>query len=159
PVPLTTRVTSGLPAGAESGLMLVMRGAGLFTVSVAAFDMPPPGAGLKTVIDSAPAIAMSVAGIFTASEVAETRSVWRFCPLTLTTYPCEKPDPFTTSTNPGPPARTVSGLIVSMRGTGLRARTSSGKAFDTPPPGAGLTACTFNVAGVAISDPGIVVLN
>lgn len=77
PEPLTISVNAELPAAAASGLMLVMRGAGLLIINVAGLDVPPPGDGLKTVIANVPPVAMSDAGICTASDVSETKSVWR----------------------------------------------------------------------------------
>ena len=48
--PVTSSVKSaGNPAGSADGLIDVSEGLGLFMVKVTAFEVPPPGAGLKTV--------------------------------------------------------------------------------------------------------------
>ena len=62
-VPVAVSRKAGLPAVTELGLMLVSVGVGLLllTVSVCAPDAPPPGAGLKTVMASDAALAMSLA--------------------------------------------------------------------------------------------------
>jgi hypothetical protein len=62
-VPFTVSVRVAAPAVALTGEMLVVVGTGLFTVKVCAFDVPPPGAGLVTVMLNVPAVATSVAGI------------------------------------------------------------------------------------------------
>jgi len=57
-VPLTVRVNAPVPAVAEVGCTEVKVGTGFEpeTVSCAALDVPPPGAGLVTVTLSAPAV-------------------------------------------------------------------------------------------------------
>jgi hypothetical protein len=61
------RVKAGPPAVAEVGLTLASTGVGLLTVKVAAFEAPPPGPGLKTVMLAVPPVAMSLAGIVAVS--------------------------------------------------------------------------------------------
>ena len=61
--PLAVSVKAGPPAVAVLGEMLASDGGELVTVKVSAVDVPPPGAGLKTAMDSVPAAAMSDAGI------------------------------------------------------------------------------------------------
>lgn len=65
--PLTVKVNCGPPAPAVVGKMLFSVGAGLLTVNVCEFDVPPPGAGLKTVTVTVPAVATSLAGIVAVS--------------------------------------------------------------------------------------------
>src|SRR3989442_544250 len=59
--PLTVRLKAGAPACADVGLMAVMFGTG-FTgtvmVKLSALEVPPPGAGLKTVTEATPVLAM-----------------------------------------------------------------------------------------------------
>jgi hypothetical protein len=51
------------PAVVDVGDIEDRTGIGLFTVSVWALEVPPPGVGLTTVIDSVPPLAMSAAVI------------------------------------------------------------------------------------------------
>ena len=63
-VPLTVSVNPELPAVVDEGLRLVIVGAaGGLIVKVWAFEVLPPGAGLKTVTLAVPATAMSEADI------------------------------------------------------------------------------------------------
>jgi hypothetical protein len=57
----------------------------LLTVSVIALEVPPPGAGVLTVMLGVPAVAMSLARIVAVSCVAETNVVLRALPLICTT--------------------------------------------------------------------------
>ncbi len=62
-LPLTVRVNADPPAGVLVGFSNLMEGIGLsgaVMVKVAGFEIPPPGAGLNTVIDAVPWAAMSV---------------------------------------------------------------------------------------------------
>jgi hypothetical protein len=60
-------------------------GIALLTVKVYAADVPPPGVGLTTVIDSDPAADMSLAVIVAVRSVALTNVVVRLLPPTSTT--------------------------------------------------------------------------
>ena len=63
------------PAAADDGLILVMAGSGLsagLMVKVTPFDVPPPGAGLKTVNVAVPAEAMSAALMLAVNCVPDT---------------------------------------------------------------------------------------
>ncbi len=66
-LPLTVSVKAGPPAAAEEGLRLLVVGAGLLIVKVRAPEVPPPGAGLNTVTEAVPAVAMSAAVIAAVS--------------------------------------------------------------------------------------------
>ena len=66
------RTKSDPPAVVEVGLMLVVVGTGLLIVNVWEPDVPPPGAGLKTVTAIVPAEAMSAAEIAAVNWVVET---------------------------------------------------------------------------------------
>ncbi|MDP3771450.1 MAG: hypothetical protein Q8R16_04070, partial [bacterium] len=72
PEPLTVMVPPGELSGAEVGTMLVMAGIGLVTVKMTVLDVPPPGAGVKTVMFLAPTVVKSEAGMATVNRVAET---------------------------------------------------------------------------------------
>jgi hypothetical protein len=117
--PLAVSVKAGPPAVAELGEIVASDGAEAVTVSVSAVDVPPPGAGVETVIDSVPAAAMSDAGIAAVNWVEFTKVVVRLAPLTCTTDVETKLLPVTVSVNPGPPALAVDGEILVNEGEGL----------------------------------------
>jgi hypothetical protein len=75
PVPLTVSVKVAPPTRALAGESDVIVGTGLFTVNVAAVDVPPPGPGLVTVTLNVPALAISGAVIAAVSCVALTNVV------------------------------------------------------------------------------------
>ena len=62
-VPVIVRVKEEPPALALVGLIDVVVGAGLVIVRVCEFEVPPPKAGLTTVIEAVPDEAMSVDNI------------------------------------------------------------------------------------------------
>ena len=59
--PLTVNVKAASPTVLEVGLKVVIAGIGLLTVKLVEPDGPPPGAGLKTVTETLPALATSAA--------------------------------------------------------------------------------------------------
>ena len=74
-LPFTVKVKADPPAVVEVGLILVVAGVGLLAtviVNVWALEVPPPGAGVKTVTVAVPAVARSDARIAAVSWVAET---------------------------------------------------------------------------------------
>src|SRR5262245_43891088 len=83
------RGEGGPPAVAEAGLGLFTAGTGLgaMTVKLTALDVPPPGAGVKTVTEGVPAAAMSLAGIEAVSWVAPPNVVGRSAPFQRTSEP------------------------------------------------------------------------
>src|SRR5262249_20248105 len=99
--PIAVSVKPGPPAVAVLAAMLVSIGGGTVTVKMRGVEVPPPGAGLKTVIESAPAAAMSDAGIAAVNWVEFTKVVVRPAPLTCTTDVETKLLPVTVSVNPG----------------------------------------------------------
>ena len=74
PAPSTVNVKEAPPAVAELGEMDFSAGRGFaaLMVKVCADDVPPPGAGLGTVICAVPAAAISDAGTVAVSWVALT---------------------------------------------------------------------------------------
>ncbi len=62
-MPLTVRVNVESPIFLDVGEMLVVVGTGLLTVKVCAFEVPPPGVGLKTVTPNVPAVVKSDEGM------------------------------------------------------------------------------------------------
>ena len=120
-VPFTVRVKAAPPAVAELGLRPVVVGTGLsgtLIVNVWAFEVPPPGAGLKTVTLAVPATAMSAALIDAVSCVALTYVVVRFVAFHLTTELEMKLVPLTVKVKADPPAVADAGLRVEIVGTG-----------------------------------------
>ena len=74
-VPFTVRVNCAPPAVVEVGEMLVVVGTGFFTVNVCAPDVPPPGAGFTTVMESVPPTAILLDGMVTEIVVLEMKVV------------------------------------------------------------------------------------
>ena len=153
PEPLTVRVKLGPSTSAVAGEMFEMEGTGLLTVNVTAAEVPPPGAGVKTVMDNKAPTARSDAGIAAVNCVAFTKLVDRFDPLTRTTDPATKLPPLTVSVNPELPAIALAGEMLPRDGTGLA--TVSVSADEVPPPGAGFTAVTDKLPALATSDAAI----
>jgi hypothetical protein len=88
-------------------------------VKVAMLDVPPPGAGLKTVTFAVPAVATSLAGMVAVSTVLETNPVVRSLPFQRTTELVTKFVPVMVRVNPPLPATVVDGLIVVIVGDGF----------------------------------------
>jgi len=107
----------------------------LLTVKPMAVDVPPPGAGVNTVMFGAPAVAMSLARIVAVSWLADTYDVLRALPLTWITELPANPLPLAVSVKLAPPAATVVGLMVLRTGTPGAAVTLRFMLFDvqTPP--------------------------
>lgn len=118
-VPFTVKVNWALPAVVEVGLIELMVGAGLLIVNVTELDVPPPGAGLTTVIDAVPAAATFAAGTIAVSLIEETNVVTRAEPFQLTVEVETKLVPFTVKVNCALPAVVELGLIEVTVGTGL----------------------------------------
>jgi hypothetical protein len=80
--PLTVKVKAAAPTALLVGEILLNVGTGLLTVKVAAVTLvPPPGVGLKTVIEGVPAVRRSDAGITAVNWVALTNVVERGLPF------------------------------------------------------------------------------
>lgn len=133
----------------EAGEIVAMVGAGLLTVRVWAPDVPPPGAGLTTVIESVPPTAMSEAGTVTLMDVLEAKVVVNGTPLKYMVDEALKFVPMTVRMKDDPPAVTEAGLIDEVVGTGLL--TVRVWALDVPPPGVGFTTVMEAVPPFAIS--------
>ena len=154
--PVTVRVKADPPAVAELGAVEVRVGTGLFpavTVKVFPAEVPPPGAGLKTVTVGLPAVAISDARIAAESWVEEMTVVVRSTPFHRTLDPETKLVPVTVRVKAGPPATADAGESVEMAGVGLL--TVKVLAPEVPPPGVGLKIVTLGVPPVAISVAGI----
>src|SRR5262245_9742565 len=100
-VPVTASMNCPLPAVTGFGLSAVIAGVGFgggSTCKMAAFDVPPPGAGLKTVMLAAPGLGMSVDLTVAVNWVALTNIVGKLLPLIRTTDTLlTKPLPLTVS--------------------------------------------------------------
>lgn len=156
-LPLTVSVNAGPPAFAVAGLRLVVVGTGLLIVNVRELEVPPPGAGLNTVTEAVPAMAMSAAVIAAVNRVEETKVVVRSAPFHRITDPATKLLPLTVRTKSVPPAVVDVGLKLEFVGTGLlivRVR-----ALEVPPPGAGVDTVTGIVPVTAISAAVIAAVN
>jgi hypothetical protein len=125
------------------------------TASVWAFEVPPPGEGLKTVTAALPALAISVAGIEAVSWLPLAKVVGRLDPFQRTTDDEMKLLPLTVSIKAGPPAVTDEGLMPVMAGTGFEAVIVNAIEFDAPPPGDGLKTVIVALPALAMSLAGI----
>src|SRR5262245_20030565 len=83
------------------------------------FDVPPPGAGLKTVTVAVPVAAMSEAAMRAVNWVDETNEVARSVPFHRTNELDTKPFPLTVNVNPGAPAIPELGMMEVVAGIGL----------------------------------------
>jgi hypothetical protein len=89
-------------------------------VKSAVFDLPSPGAGLTTVTDAVPAVAMFAAGTVAVNCEPLTNWVVSGLPFQFTTEPATKPVPFTVNANSGPPGGAASGTNGRLtRGNGF----------------------------------------
>jgi hypothetical protein len=88
-------------------------------VKFAAFEVPPPGAGLVTVTASVPAEAMVATGMAAVNCVEFTNVVAGADPPKLTVEAATKFVPLTASVKAALPAKAVFGEIVVTVGVGL----------------------------------------
>ena len=152
-MPFTVRVKAELPALQLVGLIDVTVGATLTVKFTTWLDVPPPGAGLVTVIGNVPAVAMSAAVMAAVTWVVDTYVVVRALPFQLTTEVDTKLVPFTVRVKALPPALAFVGLIVVT--VGVRLLTVKLGALvvtpPDPPAGDGVNTVTVNVPPVAMS--------
>jgi hypothetical protein len=134
------------------GEILVVVGTGLLMVNVCAFDVPPPGAGFTTVMESLPPMAMDEDGTVIVIVVLETNVVVNGTPLKSIVDDALKFVPVTVSVKDGPPAVVEVGLIEEVVGTGFLMVNVC--AFDVPPPGVGFTTVMDAVPPTVISAAG-----
>src|SRR5712671_717878 len=86
-------------------------------------EVPPPGAGLETVMLSVPATKMSSAEIRAESWELLTNVVGRLPLFHSTSDPDTKPEPFTVNWKAGPSRAALLGEIAPIVGMGLGAAT------------------------------------
>src|SRR5215470_10185970 len=135
PAPVAVRMKAPLPAVTLAGLRLLMLGVGLTlaTVSGRAPDVPPPGAGVDTVMLGVPATAISLAGMAAVSCVDETNVVVRPAPLTWTIELFVKLEHVTVRVKAAPPAGAVVGLMLDRTGAGVGAVMVKARELEVPP--------------------------
>jgi len=156
-VPVTVSVNAAPPGVALEGESKVAVGTALLMVKVRAPDVPPPGEGLSTVIESVPAVAMSLAEIAAVNWVLLTKLVARALPFHCTVAPETKFVPVTVSVNVAPPAVALEGESEVAVGTALLM--VKVRAPDAPPPGEGFSTVIESVPAVAMSLAEIVAVN
>jgi hypothetical protein len=115
PLPFTVKVNAGPPAGAEVGLIEVVKGGGSI-VNDTPLDVTPPD---TTVTVGLPWPVMKLPVTTAVSLVALTKVVVRAELFHWTTAPDAKPLPLTVRVNAGPPAVAELGLSDAMTGGGL----------------------------------------
>src|SRR5262245_4234515 len=124
-----------------------------------AFEVPPPGAGVKTLTFAVPMVAMSVAGIAAVNRVALTKVVGRSLSFHRTTELLAKFVPLTVRVNAAPPTSAKFGLKDVSVGAGAGGVIEKLRAFEVLPLGPGLTTVTLAVPAAAISVAGIAAVN
>src|SRR5206468_3255993 len=149
PVPVAVSVKAAPPAVAVAGDTDVSVGAGLFTESGCAAEVPPPGVGVTAVTLAVPTAAMSAAVIAAVSWMALTKVVVRVAPFQRTVEPFTNPVPLTVSVKAAPPTVALVGVSPVIVGMGLS--TGNACAAEVPPPGAGVNTVTCGVPAVAMS--------
>lgn len=150
PDPLTVRVKAEPPAIALAGESDASTGAGLFTLKTNGLEVLPPGGGFVTVTFTDPTKAISVAEIAAVSWVEVLNVVTLAAPPKLTTEPETKPEPFTVSVKPAPPATALEGERDVSSTVGLLI--VKVEIEDVPPPGAGFVTVTFAEPALRMSE-------
>lgn len=152
--PFTVSVKAPDVAVTVAGEMVVTAGVGLLIAKAAPADVPPPGAGLTTVIAAVPEAATSVAVIAAVNCVALTYVVARFAPFHCTWDTATKPLPVRVRVNAADPTALDAGRIEATAGMGFAVIANAIPA-DVPPPGAALATVTVAVPAVATSAAGM----
>jgi hypothetical protein len=124
-------------------------GIGLLMENVIVPDVPPPGAGLVTVMLVEPALTMSVAGTCAVICVPLTKVVVSAVPFQLITDAATKLAPVTVRVKAAPSAVVFEGERDEIVGTPLL--TGNVQVPELPPPGDGLVTVTLTDAALVIS--------
>src|SRR6267143_2550975 len=120
-------------------------------------EVPPPGAGVATVICGVPAAATSAAEMAAVSCVALRNVVVRAAPFQRTVELLTKPPPFTRRVSG--PVPTVAPVGISPVSPGAGLVTVKACAAEVPPPGAGVTTVTCGVPAAATSAAAMVAVS
>lgn len=154
PDPLHSSVCAGPPPAIAEGVTEVNVGAGLLIVKFLETEVPPPGEGLKTVMEFCPAVVSSAVGTAADNEVEEAKVVASACPFHRATLWAVKPEPLRLKVNPEAPAFADDGEMDARTGNGCW--TSKNLVAEVPPPGAGLNTVMLALSGIAIRLAGTV---
>jgi hypothetical protein len=162
-VPVSVNVNAALPAPVDVGAITVSVGTGFaaLMVNVSGFDVVPAGApngftppprftaGVNTVTEAEPTVAISAAVIAAVNCVALTKVVARLPPFHSTVEVLMKLLPLTVSMNDAPPAIAEFGTSEPNAGTGVV--TLNWSESELPPPGAGFRTLTLTTLAVCTS--------
>ena len=132
-VPLTVRVNADPPTVAFEGESDVIVGTGLLIGNAVAPEVPPPGAGLVTVMLTDPVAVISLAGTWAVIVVPLTKLVVSAVPFHLTIELARKLVPFRFKVKVAPPTSALVGESEVTVGIGLLI--GSITTPDAPPPG------------------------
>ena len=123
---MTVKVSAPLFCTAVVGVIALTVGTGFTpdTVKLSAAEVPPPGAGWKTVTGTTPTVARSVARICARNSVGPWYVVTRSCPFHLTTAPDTKLVPVTVKVSAPLFCAAVEGEMLLTTGAGFCAVTS-----------------------------------
>jgi len=132
--PFTVSVKAGPPTTVVAGERPPIAGVGLLMVKVELFELPPPGAGLTTVMGTFPPAAISLAEIWAVSTVELLKVVVRMLPFHCTVEDEMKLLPFTVSVNAAPPAVALLGEIEVIAGMGFGVGGGGFEEAEEPPP-------------------------
>src|SRR2546427_175709 len=124
---------------------------GAVIVNVCGLEVPPPGAGLKTVTEAVPADAMSVAVICAVSCVPLPNVGVRGLPVHRRADELIVVRAVSVSVKAASPAVALGGEIELSVGLGFGAVIVNVCAVDAPPPGVGLNTVTGTVPAAATS--------
>ena len=117
PVPVRSSVCAADPATTLAGSTVAITGGGLLMVKFAAVEVPPPGAGLNTVIAAMPPSARSAFGTVALRELSVENVVAIAVPFQRTCDPLTKAEPETAIESCAAPAVVVTGVTLLMVGT------------------------------------------
>ncbi len=134
-VPTTLSLNVPLPTVTDAGLSDVSVGTGLSTVKTSAFEAPPPGAGLPTVIAGVPPARISALGTVALILVEEAYVVASALPFQRTVEAGRKDPPATVRVKLALPAALLVGEMKTILGVGLSILKTA--ALEVPPAGAG----------------------
>jgi hypothetical protein len=160
--PMTRSGNAGPPASPALGSSRVITGSAVDdpTTKSTELEVPPPGAGVKTLTEAVPGLCRSPAPIDAFSCPELIKVVVRDTPFHWTTELATKLVPLTVKVIPALPAVAEAGETFDTVGTGLGcAFIVNVTGFDVPPPGAGLKTVTFAEPAFCISAAVICAVN